>query len=90
MAVIAAAGLTKYYGKTRGIEDLTFSVDEGEVFGFLGPNGAGKTTTIRTSSTSSVRRGAASRSSDSTRDATGRGSTHGSGTCPASSPCTNA
>ncbi len=47
MALIAAAGLTKYYGKTRGIEDLTFSVDEGEVFGFLGPNGAGKTTTIR-------------------------------------------
>ena len=48
MAVIAAAALTKCYGKTRGIEDLTFSVNEGEVFGFLGPNGAGKTTTIRT------------------------------------------
>jgi beta-exotoxin I transport system ATP-binding protein len=48
MAVIDAAGLTKYYGRTRGVEDLTFTVSEGEVFGFLGPNGAGKTTTIRT------------------------------------------
>lgn len=48
MAVIETSGLTKYYGETRGIEDLTFAVDEGEVFGFLGPNGAGKTTAIRT------------------------------------------
>lgn len=40
--------LTKYYGKTRGIEDLNLQVDEGEIFGFIGPNGAGKTTTIRT------------------------------------------
>ena len=47
-AVIAAEHLTKFYGKTRGIEDLSFSVERGEVFGFLGPNGAGKTTTIRT------------------------------------------
>ena len=39
--------LTKYYGKQRGIVDLTLDVREGEVFGFLGPNGAGKTTTIR-------------------------------------------
>jgi ABC-type multidrug transport system ATPase subunit len=36
-------GLTKLYGKARGIEDMTFSVGAGEVFGFLGPNGAGKT-----------------------------------------------
>jgi len=39
--------LTKFYGPTRGIENLDLSVERGEVFGFLGPNGAGKTTTIR-------------------------------------------
>ncbi|UPV72990.1 ABC transporter ATP-binding protein [Halorussus limi] len=48
MSAIETTGLTKYYGDTRGIDDLSFSVAEGEVFGFLGPNGAGKTTTIRT------------------------------------------
>src|SRR6187551_899286 len=48
MAVIETDGLTKLYGKARGIEDVTFSVEPGEVFGFLGPNGAGKTTAIRT------------------------------------------
>jgi ABC-2 type transport system ATP-binding protein len=47
-AIIEVKGLTKSYGKKRGITDVSFSVDEGEVFGFLGPNGAGKTTTIRT------------------------------------------
>lgn len=47
MSVINVSGLTKYYGKTLGIEDVTFSVEPGEIFGFLGPNGAGKTTTIR-------------------------------------------
>jgi ABC-2 type transport system ATP-binding protein len=46
--VIQTEALTKFYGKHRGIEDVTFSVRAGEVFGFLGPNGAGKTTTIRT------------------------------------------
>jgi len=46
--VIETNNLTKYYGKIKGIEDLTFSVKKGEIFGFLGPNGAGKTTTIRT------------------------------------------
>jgi beta-exotoxin I transport system ATP-binding protein len=46
-AVIEATGLTKWYGKRRGVLDVGFAVDEGEVFGFLGPNGAGKTTTIR-------------------------------------------
>jgi ABC-2 type transport system ATP-binding protein len=45
--VIEAVGLTKSYGKRRGIVELDFSVEPGEVFGFLGPNGAGKTTTIR-------------------------------------------
>ena len=44
---IETHGLTKYYGKNRGVADLNLAVREGEVFGFLGPNGAGKTTTIR-------------------------------------------
>ncbi len=44
---IKIKNLTKYYGKTRGIEDLNLEIKEGEIFGFLGPNGAGKTTTIR-------------------------------------------
>jgi ABC-2 type transport system ATP-binding protein len=48
MAVIETKSLTKYYGKSRGIEELDLTVNEGEIFGFLGPNGAGKTTTIRT------------------------------------------
>ncbi len=48
MAAIECTDLTKYYGDIRGIEDISFVVEEGEVFGFLGPNGAGKTTTIRT------------------------------------------
>ena len=48
MDVIETKNLTKYYGKIKGVEDLTFTVKEGEIFGFLGPNGAGKTTTIRT------------------------------------------
>lgn len=45
--VIEIENLTKYYGKHRGAEDVTFSVEEGDIFGFLGPNGAGKSTTIR-------------------------------------------
>lgn len=45
---IALEHLTKAYGRSRGVVDLTFSVSPGEVFGYLGPNGAGKTTTIRT------------------------------------------
>ncbi|MBR3598268.1 MAG: ABC transporter ATP-binding protein [Lachnospiraceae bacterium] len=45
--VIEIKNLTKYYGKHRGAEDVTFSVEEGDIFGFLGPNGAGKSTTIR-------------------------------------------
>ena len=48
MNVIETKGLTKYYGKSRGIIDLNLFVTEGEFFGFIGPNGAGKSTTIRT------------------------------------------
>src|SRR6185437_5204722 len=47
-AAIELDGLSKLYDSSRGIQDLTMSVEQGEVFGFLGPNGAGKTTTIRT------------------------------------------
>jgi ABC-2 type transport system ATP-binding protein len=47
MSVIEVNKLTKYYGKARGIEDVSFQVDKGEIFGFIGPNGAGKSTTIR-------------------------------------------
>jgi ABC-2 type transport system ATP-binding protein len=46
-AALRADGLTKYYGAVVGIEDLSFDVAPGEVYGFLGANGAGKTTTIR-------------------------------------------
>jgi len=45
--IIIAEGLTKFYGKSRGVVDLDIEVERGEVFGYLGPNGAGKTTTIR-------------------------------------------
>ncbi|MBR0600018.1 ABC transporter ATP-binding protein [Sinanaerobacter chloroacetimidivorans] len=47
MSVIEIQNLTRDYGDGRGVFDLSFSVENGEVFGFLGPNGAGKTTTIR-------------------------------------------
>jgi ABC-2 type transport system ATP-binding protein len=46
-AVIEIKKLSVYYGRRRGVDDLSLSVSEGEVFGFLGPNGAGKTTTLR-------------------------------------------
>ncbi|MGD9910368.1 MAG: ABC transporter ATP-binding protein [Candidatus Izemoplasmatales bacterium] len=47
MDAIKITNLKKYYGKSRGLESATFSVREGEIFGFVGPNGAGKTTLIR-------------------------------------------
>jgi len=47
MSIIEIEALKKYYGKARGVEDVSLSVEEGEFFGFIGPNGAGKSTTIR-------------------------------------------
>jgi ABC-2 type transport system ATP-binding protein len=46
MPIIEVVGLRKSYGPTRAIVDVSFAVDEGEIFGILGPNGAGKTTTV--------------------------------------------
>lgn len=48
LSIIEFNNATKYYGDVRGIEDLSFDVEESEIFGFLGPNGAGKTTTVKT------------------------------------------
>lgn len=48
MQAIKTENLTKFYGKSRGIIDVSLSIDEGEFFGFIGPNGAGKSTLIRT------------------------------------------
>ena len=45
--MIEARGLSKFYGATRAIEDISFEVPQGVVMGFLGPNGAGKSTTMR-------------------------------------------
>ncbi len=47
MKAIEVETLTKWYGSARGVEDLSFSIERGEIFGYLGPNGSGKTTTIR-------------------------------------------
>lgn len=47
MATLEVTSLTKWYGSVRGVEDVTFAVEPGEIFGYLGPNGSGKTTTLR-------------------------------------------
>ncbi len=47
MSSVEAEGLTRRFGSLTAVDHLTFSVDEGEIFGLLGPNGAGKTTTLR-------------------------------------------
>lgn len=47
MSVLKVEHLTKDYGENKGVFDVSFEINQGEVFGFLGPNGAGKTTTIR-------------------------------------------
>ena len=48
MNIIEVNNITKDYGDNKGVFDLSFKVQKGEIMGFLGPNGAGKTTTIRT------------------------------------------
>lgn len=48
MAVIETKGLTKYYGRHRGVVGVSITVNEGEIYGFIGPNGAGKSTMIKT------------------------------------------
>jgi ABC-2 type transport system ATP-binding protein len=47
MYIVEVANLAKNFGETRAVDDVSFSVEPGEIFGLLGPNGAGKTTTIR-------------------------------------------
>ena len=46
MAIISVQHLTKHYGDFEAVKDISFEVEEGEIFGLLGPNGAGKTTTL--------------------------------------------
>jgi ABC-2 type transport system ATP-binding protein len=46
-ALVRLAGLTKRFGRTTALDDVSLTIGPGEVFGYLGPNGAGKTTTIR-------------------------------------------
>src|SRR6185295_7230237 len=45
--IVVLDRLSKFYGPVHAVEDLSFSIDSGEIFGFLGANGAGKTTTMR-------------------------------------------
>ena len=47
MSLVEVANLAKRFGDTQAVQDVSFSVEPGEIFGLLGPNGAGKTTTIR-------------------------------------------
>jgi len=45
--IIRVMNLTKHYGELLAVDQISFEIEKGEIFGFLGPNGAGKTTTIR-------------------------------------------
>ena len=45
--IVEVSNLTKFYGRTKGIEKVSFEIHEGEIYGLMGPNGAGKTTTLR-------------------------------------------
>jgi ABC-2 type transport system ATP-binding protein len=51
MAAVEVKNLVKSYGSFQAVKDISFSIDEGEIFGLIGPNGAGKTTTLRVVST---------------------------------------
>ncbi|MFX1450868.1 MAG: ATP-binding cassette domain-containing protein, partial [Promethearchaeota archaeon] len=51
MSVITVKNLSKYYNSFCAVDNISFEVEKGEIFGFLGPNGAGKTTTVRMLST---------------------------------------
>lgn len=48
VSILETKNLTKHYGRSRGIVNVSISIEKGEIFGFIGPNGAGKSTTIRT------------------------------------------
>ena len=45
--ILEVSNLVKYFGKKKVLNDVSFSINEGEILGFIGPNGAGKTTTIK-------------------------------------------
>ena len=47
-SILEIKHLKKYYGNTRGVEDVSLNLTKGDIYGFIGPNGAGKSTTIRT------------------------------------------
>ena len=47
MPIVAFDSLTKSYGQTPALQGVSFSVEQGEIFGLLGPNGAGKSTLMR-------------------------------------------
>ena len=51
MAAVEVKNLVKNYGKIEAVKGISFSVNQGEIFGLIGPNGAGKTTTLRILST---------------------------------------
>ena len=46
-SVLEIKNVSKYYGKNKVVDNVSFSVEKGQILGFLGPNGAGKTTTIK-------------------------------------------
>ena len=46
--ILEVKNLKKYYGKIRGVDDVSIKLNSGEAYGFIGPNGAGKSTTIKT------------------------------------------
>ena len=47
--MVEVKNLTKFYGSIKAVDDISFTVETGEVLGFLGPNGAGKSTTMNLS-----------------------------------------